>query len=180
MEPFEQLTLDSGNPANPDLPAAAQSPYGTDSQTVAGSPHGLLAQGPELFAHIALPIGSELQTVAANSVDLYPPRLIANTPAPPVITDFGASEGPNGIWTFSGVVVAADPSNLMVRFGGLPTLEGQTIETNPDGTFQFSIRLRTGEDGMVTAQTTDSEGQDSNIAEVYIHQTNGFAGHLQT
>jgi hypothetical protein len=91
----------------------------------------------------------------------------------PVITEFHASEGEGGWWTFSGVVVADNPWGLTVRFGGLSSLQGQTTDVQGDGTFQLTIRLQNGEEGLATAQTTDWQGRDSNLAQDYVHQSNG-------
>jgi hypothetical protein len=90
----------------------------------------------------------------------------------PVI-DLHASEGERGWWTFSGVVATDNPWGLTVRFGGLASLQGQTTEVQSDGTFRLTIRLQNGEDGLVTAQTTDWEGRDSNVAVDYVHPSNG-------
>ena len=91
----------------------------------------------------------------------------------PEITDFRAIEGEDGWWTFEGSAVADNTSGLVVRFGGLPSLKGQAVPVQKDGTFQLCIQLQNGEEGMATAQTTDWRGQDSNVAQTWVHQTNG-------
>jgi hypothetical protein len=98
-----------------------------------------------------------------------------NAPGP-VISEFHASEGERGWWTFWGVVVADNPWGLTMRLGGLPSLQGQTTEVQSDGTFRLTIRLHNGEEGLATAQTTDWQGRDSNVAQDYVHQSNGVGG----
>ena len=106
-------------------------------------------------------------------------RLDSGGARPPEIVDFSASEGEGGWWTFSGRVDAEKrgalkPGGLIVEFGGLPSLEGQTTEVDTNGTFSLTIRLRNAprcEEGIATAQTSDWFGQPSNLAEDYVHQT---------
>jgi hypothetical protein len=71
------------------------------------------------------------------------------------------------------VVVADHPEDLVVGFGGIPSLDGQATGVESDGSFCLTIRLQNDEEGMATAQTTGLDGQPSNIAEYYVHQSNG-------
>jgi hypothetical protein len=93
--------------------------------------------------------------------------------SPPVIESFVASEGQNGCWDFSGTVVADSTLGLVINFGGLPSLQGQVVQTQADGTFDFSIRLRAGERGLATAQATDWLGQRSNVAVDWVDPNGG-------
>ncbi len=91
------------------------------------------------------------------------------------IVVFHAREDGDGWWTFDGVVDDESPRGLIVRFGGLPSLEGQVAEVADDGTFSVQIQLQRTpvcEEGRVTAQTTDWHGNPSNVAEAYVRQTN--------
>jgi hypothetical protein len=101
---------------------------------------------------------------------------MSQTPAPPFISEFHACEGTKDWWTFQGVIEASNPAGLIIHFSGLPSLKDQTTAVNADGTFRLPIRLQNGEEGMATAQTTDWDGQASNIAQDYVHQTNGVPG----
>jgi hypothetical protein len=72
---------------------------------------------------------------------------------PPVINDFGGSEGPF-VWTFSGTLEAPNPVGMVITFGGL--LEGKSVTvTDPGAHFQYFDAMT--ESGTVTAQTTGSE-----------------------
>ncbi|MSR59156.1 MAG: hypothetical protein EXS05_16195 [Planctomycetaceae bacterium] len=86
---------------------------------------------------------------------------------PPVIVNFHASvNGPN-IWKFTGRVIDESASGLTVTFDG-PLLAGRTTTTAADGTFSLVMTLQSGQGGLVTANTTDSQGQASNVAEDFV------------
>ncbi len=91
-------------------------------------------------------------------------RNAARVHLPPRIIDFtGIEEGPNE-WTFQGQVVGDNAAGLVVQFGGIPSLQGQTATTDANGCFQITVQLGSGEHGTATAQTTDQWGQSSNVA----------------
>ncbi len=75
-----------------------------------------------------------------------------------MIVDFGAIEGPAQIWTFTGKILHANPGTLVVTFAGLPSLEGRSAVVDEDGVFSLTLQLTPGEEGTVTAVTTDSSG----------------------
>ena len=52
---------------------------------------------------------------------------------------------------------------MVITFGGV--LAGHTVNVNSNGTFSYSLELTTSDQGLVSAQTTDDHGQDSNIEE---------------
>lgn len=87
--------------------------------------------------------------------------------AAPVIHQFEATQE-GGFWVFHGVVKDESPAGLIVTFGGLPSLEGQTAVVQRDGTFTLVIQLQPGEQGTATAMTTDWWGLDSNIAKALV------------
>ncbi len=80
----------------------------------------------------------------------------------PTITDFSIVQTGTTEFEFQGKVTDESPAGLIVRFSGLPSLNGQTATVQADGSFCVSIRLQPGEDGTVTAQTRDWWGLDSN------------------
>lgn len=95
-------------------------------------------------------------------------RNVVRAHLPPRIIEFiGVEEGPN-VWTFQGQVVGDNAAGLVVQFGGIPSLEGQTATTDANGFFQLTVRLNPGEDGTATAQTTDRWGQSSNVARTLV------------
>jgi hypothetical protein len=99
----------------------------------------------------------------------FPGKLQQQAPPPtgPQIVGFTAVEIGCGFWKFSGTVTDPNPAGLTVTFGGQPvSLNGHTATTDANGNFSFSIQLNTdgSDNGIVTAQTTDSQGLQSNVA----------------
>jgi hypothetical protein len=93
--------------------------------------------------------------------------------AGPVISNFTATEGYNNIWTFSGMVTdgTSSAAGLTVTFGGLNSLNGKTATVGSNGVFTLTVQLQPGEGGYATAQTTDSSGFNSNLAQVLVDPT---------
>jgi hypothetical protein len=95
--------------------------------------------------------------------------------AKPVISNFGASEGPmvGGVrwWTFEGEVTAPSPKGETVQFGGIPSLKNQTATVDSSGWFVLTIQLQNGENGTAWAQATDCWGQTSALATDWVSQT---------
>jgi hypothetical protein len=111
---------------------------------------------------------SQLGTVQATAqnpwAQVSSPAQVTLTSAPPSITNFQAIRGALNVWTFQGRVTDASAPGLVVRFGGLPSLAGQTTTVGSDGWFYFTVRLQDGEQGTASAQTTNWWGLDSNLA----------------
>ncbi len=78
---------------------------------------------------------------------------IASTP--PRILDFRAIHEHNNIWTFEGRVEDEHARGLIVTFGGIRSLQGQTAEVTYTGRFYLTLRLNPGEEGTAWARTTD-------------------------
>lgn len=93
---------------------------------------------------------------------------VASVNDAPQITGFTGVEGIT-VWTFSGYVQDEDLSNLQITFGGL--LAGRTAQVDRfTGYFMITVEPEDlPYDGMVTAQTTDSEGEESEIAEFWVN-----------
>ena len=114
---------------------------------------------------------SDLATVAVNTTDQWgetsnTAEVTANS-FPPVITSFTAIQGSGNAWILEGTVVAPNMQGLVITFGGLPALVGQTVAVAADGTFYLVQNL--GNDyGTATAQATNPGGQTSNIATAII------------
>ena len=92
----------------------------------------------------------------------------------PQITNFTATDLGGGLYLISGQVVDESPGGLTVTFGGsVATLNGYTVTTAANGTFSFTIQLKTdGTDtGYLLATTKDAQGLPSNQASVYVHPT---------
>ncbi|HEV3435791.1 MAG TPA: hypothetical protein VG122_00435 [Gemmata sp.] len=91
----------------------------------------------------------------------------APPPGAPQIVSFGAVEVGQGMWDFTGTVIDANPAGLTVKFGGEPvSLQGASITTNANGSFDYATMLNTNgsDNGTATAQTTDGQGFVSNLA----------------
>jgi hypothetical protein len=115
----------------------------------------------------ALPITPVLVSATAGREAHVRPALSARVHHSHTIVDFGAIEEARDVWTFRGRVTGGNVAGLTVQLGGLPSLRGRTAVVGPDGWFYLTVRLQPGEDGMATAQTTDS-----NVARTIVCPTN--------
>ncbi|QJW99415.1 hypothetical protein [Frigoriglobus tundricola] len=89
----------------------------------------------------------------------------------PQIINFTWSEGTGGIVTFTGQVIDPAPGGLTVSFGGDPeSLQGVKTTTDANGNFSKTLIMKTNgtDNGTATAQTTDKQGLQSNIAMTYV------------
>lgn len=91
----------------------------------------------------------------------------------PVISHFRAIEedGPNRTWIFEGRVTDESFTGLTVRFGGLPSLNNQTMTVESNGWFYLIVTLNENEEGSVWCRTTDWWGLESNVAYDLVRQT---------
>jgi hypothetical protein len=80
----------------------------------------------------------------------------------PVIVAFSATAELGNVWIFEGEVIHPTPWTLTVVFGGL--LTGHSTSVYVDGTFNYSLILPPGTNGIVSAQAFDASGQGSNMA----------------
>ncbi len=96
-----------------------------------------------------------METAPADPIDFAGPSQALQTL---MMVDFGAIEGPAQIWTFTGKILHDNPTTLVVTFTGLPSLEGRTVVVDEDGVFTLTLQLAEGEEGTVTATTTDPSG----------------------
>lgn len=108
-----------------------------------------------LIPRAGLATGALAARAAKNNFHIHQPlRIIEFT---------GVEEGPNE-WSFEGQVIGDHVEGLIVQFGGIPSLEGQTATVDANGWFQITVQLQSGEHGTATAQTTDASGETSNLA----------------
>jgi len=82
----------------------------------------------------------------------------------PVISNFDAVSEGNGLWLFSGTVSGAPTQGEVINFGGINALMGQSVDVNPDGTFDFYAIVNTGQGGWASAQAVDWWGDTSATA----------------
>ena len=120
----------------------------------------------------AVPDGNAAPTPPANPIDpgfTNPPPVVAA----PVIDRFDPSEVAHGWYQITGHVTAANVAGLVVRFDGIPALIGRTATCDANGNFTLVFQVQTnGNDrGTVSAQTTDANGRDSNLALAFISPT---------
>lgn len=83
-------------------------------------------------------------------------------PPVPIITAFSITHNDDG-WILFGQVIAGLGTQVQVTFGGLPTGCGNTATAGADGTFQLCLEISGGLSGFISAQATDSWGQNSNV-----------------
>ena len=148
-------------------------------QVTAGSPGGLTVQftGVVNGSVVTNPDGtysltaqaSALGNIQAQTTDVWgqasSTAQATVSSAAPRITNFGAVQGAGNTWTFQGQVTDESAAGLVVQFGGLPSLLGQTATVQANGWFYLTIQLQPGENGGASAQTTDWWGLASNEAE---------------
>ena len=98
-----------------------------------------------------------------------PPPVIAA----PVIDQFNPSEVAHGWYEITGHVTATNVNGLVVRFDGIPSLEGRTATCDANGNFTlvFTVQTNGTDRGTISAQTTDANGHDSNLALAYMSPT---------
>lgn len=101
--------------------------------------------------------------------EFYANSLAAN--APPLIVGFSAREVGPYTYTFSGQVQDESPGECTVTLSGLPSVEGVTLDTEDDGTFEITRVLTANDRGILTAVATDAQGFVSEEAEVYVTPT---------
>jgi hypothetical protein len=83
-------------------------------------------------------------------------------PSGPIITQFMATNSAGNTWVFQGLVNDG-PTAVTIYFGGLPSLQGLSVEVNTDGSFSLPVLLRPGESGTATAYAVDEDGLVSPI-----------------
>jgi hypothetical protein len=86
----------------------------------------------------------------------------------PSIANFQAVRGVNNYYTFSGQVNDEYPPGLVVTFGGLQQLIGQTATVWTNNCFSITVQLCQGETATVSAQVTDWWGLPSNPVYDYV------------
>ena len=84
--------------------------------------------------------------------------------AAPMISNFYGIHQISSCWLFTGNVSDEYAEGLVVRFGGLTALQGQTATVTANGTFSLAVSLGPNDHGTASAQTTDWWGQESNQA----------------
>jgi hypothetical protein len=88
-------------------------------------------------------------------------QVTVNKPTTPSITDFTATARLGGVYEFTGLVIGTPgPNGMVITFGGIPALVGQTATVNSQGQFDVCFNLN-GEIGNASATTTDWWGQTS-------------------
>lgn len=94
-------------------------------------------------------------------------NLIANGPT---IVNFQAIDNGDNTWTFTGQIQDPDAAGLVVTLAGIPSLDDNNASATvqADGSFSYTVTLRPGESGGVTAECIDWWGQASNEATAYV------------
>jgi hypothetical protein len=155
---------------------ARDCPSASTRDVAAAAPDGP-ASGPALVtaadpAVLSLPVAASPKGTA--TVSGAPPAggpTSGNVTAkPPKIVNFQVINNGNNNWTFTGQVQGPDTEGLLVTLAGIPSLDdnGASATVQADGSFSYTVTLRTGETGGVTADCTDWWGQASNEATAYV------------
>ena len=132
--------------------------------------------GLEELCPRATPSGIDQPPASADPTPSYvaPPE-----PAPPpaqtapVIDNFDAIEVGHGFYKITGHVTSANVNGMVVTFAGIPAINGKTAVCDADGNFTLVIPVKTdGSDrGGISAQTTNANGQQSNLALAFVTPT---------
>lgn len=103
---------------------------------------------------------------AGNYSNVATVGIWVNNDAPTITLNYYQATGDT--WVFHGDVTDENPGVCVVTFGGL--LEGETATVDQYGHYELYVQFENGEEGLVTAQTTDEIGEDSNVAETAFYQ----------
>src|SRR5262249_33281107 len=103
-------------------------------------------------------------TAVDDQAQTSDPRTVSVTSDRPVIVDFSGTHGAGDVWTFTGGVWDESRGGMVVRCGGLPSLQGMTVQTGTDGNFRLTVQLAPAEAGTATAVATDCWGLESDPA----------------
>jgi hypothetical protein len=103
-------------------------------------------------------------------VDAQGAAIIASSDNAPTIEGFSVLQTSEEYWTISGSVsdLDEDPAGFVVRFGGVLSSFNLTATVQSDGTFSLVANLTGIASGNATAQTTDSDGLNSNLATYFV------------
>jgi hypothetical protein len=109
---------------------------------------------------------SQLGQVTAASADglsnTATATLMNGTPS---IMSFNAIAEGGGVWEFTGTVMGAPTQGEVVNLGGIPALNNESVNVNPDGSFTVFATVTSGNGGTATAQAVDWWGDTSTVAE---------------
>jgi hypothetical protein len=86
----------------------------------------------------------------------------------PMIMGFEAINEGGGVWEFTGSVSGAPTQGESVSLGGIPALNGVSVNVSPDGSFTVFVSVASGNGGEATAQAVDWWGDTSEIAETAV------------
>lgn len=129
--------------------------------------------GHSLACRLGIVAATVLLTLAVwpGRINAYEELLPLPDPDPvnaaPEIVNFGWRNPAGSGFFFEGQVIDENPGGLTVTFGGV--LTGHSTTTAADGSFSYGIYLTPDDYGLVTAQTADEFGVESNIAETVVY-----------
>ena len=103
--------------------------------------------------------------------DIHPPLGDPAINEAPRIENYTVEQIGAGLYKITGRVVDESPAGLVISFGGVPSAEGQSATVQSDGSFEHVLELKTdgSDSGLLTAVTSDSAGQTSNLAAYYVN-----------
>jgi hypothetical protein len=144
------------------------------SITISGQANGAAitnAKGKFLITLVASGLGNVYAAMSNGSSNT---AMVTLTDTAPVITSFQATEGQNGVWTFSGTVTwNRSFTSMTVNLGGqLVSLQNVSTTANGTGTFSVNVTLdgQPDDNGLATAVAVDPWGLQSNTATATVQQ----------
>lgn len=88
-------------------------------------------------------------------------------PAAPVISEFNATSISSGVYVVTGKVTDDDQTTtqgmIVTLGGGLQGADGKTVTVSSNGYFSITVTLTTLEAGTISAQTKDTDNNESNV-----------------
>jgi hypothetical protein len=118
-------------------------------------------------------LASGLGTISVSETDLW--GQVSNTASvnttddAPRIEDFAVTCTNGNVFTFTGRVIDQYAEGLLIRFGGLVSLQNLTATVEEDGTFAMTCEILALDlGGTASAVTTDWWGLDSNTVLVAV------------
>jgi hypothetical protein len=104
------------------------------------------------------------QVTASEANGQSNPASATLTSQVPTISSFTATCEGGGVWMFRGSVTGAPTQGEVVNLGGIPALDDQSVNVNPDGSFIVYATVSSGNGGCATAEAVDWWGETSEVA----------------
>ncbi len=114
---------------------------------------------------VTLTVSQLGQVTAASADGLSNTATATLTSQAPTIMSFDATCEGGGVWEFTGTVMGAPTQGEVVNLGGIPALNGVSVNVNPNGSFTVFATVSSGNGGIATAEAVDWWGDTSAVEE---------------